>query len=144
MAWHSLSAATRLRHERFFRQVCSTAGAEPFTRITKATIVAARDRRTRTPYYARHFLDAMRSMFGWAVVAGVAQADPTVGVKNPQQPTGEGFRPWSEDDVAAYEQRWPIGTRQRVWLDVLLYTGLRRGDAVRLGRPHVRDGIASR
>ena len=30
---------------------------------------------------------------------------------------------------------WPIGTRQRVWLDVLLYTGLRRGDAVRLGRP---------
>jgi integrase len=30
-----------------------------------------------------------------------------------------------------------------VWLDVLLYTGLRRGDAVRLGRPHVRDGIAS-
>jgi integrase len=47
-----------------------------------------------------------------------------------------------EDDVTAYEQRWPIGTRQRVWLDVLLYTGLRRGDAVRLGRQHVRDAIA--
>ena len=29
------------------------------------------------------------------------------------------------------------------WLDVLLYTGLRRGDAVRLGRPHVRDGVAT-
>jgi integrase len=28
-----------------------------------------------------------------------------------------------------------------VWLDVLLYTGLRRGDAVRFGRQHVRDGI---
>jgi integrase len=143
MAWHSLSAATRLRHERFFRQVCGTAGAEPFARITKATIVAARDRRARTPYYARHLLDAMRSLFGWATEAGVAPADPTVGVKNPQQPTGEGFRPRSEDDVAAYEQRWPIGTRQRVRLDVLLYTGLRRGDAVRLGRSHVRDGIAS-
>jgi integrase len=25
----------------------------------------------------------------------------------------------------------------------LLYTGLRRGDAVRLGRPHVRDGVAT-
>ena len=42
--------------------------------------------------------------------------------------------------AAAYEVRWPIGTRQRVWLDVLLYTGLRRGDAVRLGRQHVRAG----
>jgi integrase len=50
---------------------------------------------------------------------------------------------WSEDDVAAYERRWPIGTRERVWLDVLLYTGLRRGDAVKLGRQHVRDGVAT-
>ena len=45
--------------------------------------------------------------------------------------------------MAAYEKRWPVGTRQRVWLDVLLYTGLRRGDAVRLGRQHVRDGVAT-
>jgi integrase len=30
-----------------------------------------------------------------------------------------------------------------VWLDVILYTGLRRGDGVRLGRQHVRDGIAT-
>lgn len=38
-----------------------------------------------------------------------------------------------------YEARWPIGTRERVWLDVLLYSGLRRSDAVRLGRGHVRS-----
>lgn len=69
--------------------------------------------------------------------------DPTISVKNPPRKKGPGFRPWTEDHVAAYERRWPIGTRQRVWLDVLLYTGLRRGDAVRLGRQHVRDGIAS-
>ena len=29
-----------------------------------------------------------------------------------------------------------------MWLDVLAYTGLRRGDAVRLGRQHIRNGIA--
>jgi integrase len=59
------------------------------------------------------------------------------------QAKGDGFTPWTEEHVASYEKRWPIGTRQRVWLDVLLYTGLRRGDAVRLGRQHVRDGIAT-
>ena len=47
----------------------------------------------------------------------------------------------TEEDVAAYEARWPIGTRERVWLDVIAYTGLRRGDAVRFGRQHVRNGI---
>ena len=30
-----------------------------------------------------------------------------------------------------------------MWLDVLAYTGLRRGDAVRLGRQHVRNGVAT-
>jgi hypothetical protein len=40
---------------------------------------------------------------------------------------------WTEEEMAAYERCWPIGTRQRVWLDVLAYTGLRRGDAVRGG-----------
>ena len=73
----------------------------------------------------------------------MVRIDPTVGVKNPSRRKSTGFIPWTEDHVAAYEARWSIGTRQRVWLDVLLYTGLRRGDAVRLGRQHVRDGVAT-
>ncbi|WP_410007245.1 tyrosine-type recombinase/integrase [Bartonella sp. HY406] len=43
----------------------------------------------------------------------------------------------------AYCAKWPIGTKERVWLDVLLYTGLRRGDAVRIGKQHIRDGVAT-
>jgi integrase len=54
---------------------------------------------------------------------------------------GKGFKPWTEADVEAYYRRWPLGTHERVWLDVLLYSGLRRGDVVRYGRQHVRNGI---
>jgi integrase len=104
--------------------------------------VAGRDRRSATPAQARNFLDAMRGLFRWAMEAKHVKVDPTAGIKNPPRAKGDGFRAWTEEDVAKYEARWPIGTRQRVWLDVLLYTGLRRGDAVRLGRQHVRDGIA--
>ncbi|MGH6848471.1 MAG: tyrosine-type recombinase/integrase [Methylocella sp.] len=39
-----------------------------------------------------------------------------------------------------FEARWPIGTRERLAIAVLLYTGLRRGDAAMLGRQHVRGG----
>ena len=85
----------------------------------------------------------MRGLFRWAAKAGHVKVDPTLGVENPARPKGDGFLPWTEGHVAAYERRWPIGTRQRVWLDVLLYTGLRRGDAVRFGRQHVRDGIGT-
>jgi integrase len=85
----------------------------------------------------------MRSLFRWAHKAKLVKVDPTIGVDNPKRKTGDGFRAWTETDMAAYESRWPIGTRQRVWLDVLAYTGLRRGDAVRLGRQHVGDGVAT-
>jgi integrase len=42
-----------------------------------------------------------------------------------------------EEDIAAFEARWPIGTRQRLALALLLYTGQRRGDVVRMGRQHI-------
>jgi integrase len=84
----------------------------------------------------------VRGLFRWALETRLVRTDPTLSVKNPKRLKGDGFRPWTEEDVAAYERRWPIGTRQRVWLDVLLYTGLRRGDAVRIGRQHLREGVA--
>jgi integrase len=119
------------------------AGKEPFAKITTATIMAGRDRRAATPSQGRHFLDAMRGLFRWAVKARMVKVDPTVGVDDPPRPKTQGFEVWTEKDIAAYEARWPIGTRQRVWLDVLVYTGLRRGDAVRFGRQHVRNGIGT-
>jgi integrase len=141
--WRVLSSATRRQRENIFLHVLETAGDQPFGKITRATIVAGRERRASTPAQARNFLDAMRGLFRWAANAGLVKSDPTQGVTNPPRKKGPGFIPWTEDHVAVYERSWPLGTRQRVWLDVLLYTGLRRGDAVRLGRQHVRDGICT-
>ena len=135
-AWGTLAASTRRNRENLLRKVVETAGNQPISAITPKIIAAGCDR--RTPHQALHFVTALRGMFKWALRAGLAKADPTASVELPARKI-KGFRTWSEDDVAAYEARWPIGTRQRVWLDVLLYTGLRRGDAVRLGRQHVRE-----
>lgn len=46
-----------------------------------------------------------------------------------------------EEEVARFEAKWPVGTRGRLAFGTLLYTGLRRGDAARLGCQHVRDGV---
>jgi integrase len=123
--------------------VIETAGRQPFSKITTEIIVAGRERRAKTPAQARNFLDAMRGLFRWALKAKHVRTDATAGVSNIRREAGDGFIAWTEDDVARYEARWPLGTRQRVWLAVLLYTGLRRGDAVLLGRQHVRDGAAT-
>ena len=142
-AWSSLSLTTRRKRDNIFLHVIETAGTKPFAHITPATIMAGRERRAATPVQARHFLDAMRGVFRWAAKTKMVKADPTLEIENPRHKQGDGFPPWTEEHVAAYQARWPIGTRQRVWLDVLLYTGLRRGDAVRFGRQHVKDSIGT-
>jgi integrase len=139
--WTRLSLATRRLRENIFKHVIESAGMQPAGKITTATIMAARDR--RTPIQGKHFMSAMRGLFRWAFRAKLIKSDPTIGVSDLPLPKNDGHLPWSDDNVTAYETRWPIGTRQRVWFDVLAFTGLRRGDAVRLGRQHVRNGIAT-
>jgi integrase len=142
-AWSELCESTRKARDNIFAHVVETAGNEPYVKITPATILAGKDRRAATPHAARNFLDAMRGLFRWAYNAKLVKVDPTASVGNPKLKGGDGFIAWSEEHMAAYEAHWPLGTRQRVWLDVLAYTGLRRGDAVRIGLQHVRDGVAT-
>jgi integrase len=140
-AWRDLSDATRRQRENIFKGVLASAGNDPYAAVTRATITAGRDRRAATPAQARNFLDALRGLFRWALEADLMKFDPTAGVRNPKRTKGAGFPIWTEEEVDHYHAHWPIGTMQRVWIDVLLYTGLRRGDAVMIGRQHVRDGV---
>ena len=139
-AYTGLSAATRRQRDNIFTNVIKSAGKANYADITRAVIVRGREDRAATPAQARNFLDAMRGLFRWALDSDLIQVDPTAGVKNPRRPKGAGFKAWDIEDAEAYCSRWPIGTIERVWFEVLLNTGLRRGDAVRVGRPHLRDG----
>lgn len=140
VSWHDLSMATRRQRENIFKNSIAASGSEPYTRITRATIMAAVERRRETPAAARHFIYAFRGLFQWALAAQHVETDPTADVKKPKVRDGDGFAMWPAEWCAAYEKRWPIKTRQRVWYEVLYCTGLRRGDAVRVGRPHIKNG----
>jgi integrase len=141
-AWARLSNATRRQREGILRAISENAGTEPVTRIDKRAIEKGIERRDDRPHAARHFLQTMRGLFQWAVKASHADADPTRELKA-IRPATDGHHVWTDEECAAFEARWPKGTRERLAFDLLLYTGLRRGDAVRLGRPHVKNGIAT-
>jgi integrase len=53
----------------------------------------------------------------------------------------DGHKTWSEEELAKFERAYPIGSYERLVYSILLYTGLRIGDAARLGRQHIqKDG----
>ncbi len=142
-AWTQLKAPTRRQRENLMSRVLANVGDDDASGLTQADIVAGRDARAATPSQAKGFLVVMRSMYRWAKLAGHVAADPTEGVKALPKPKTAGFPIWTEDEVDRYQASWPLGTKERGWLGVLLYTGLRRGDAVTLGRQHIRNGIAT-
>jgi integrase len=141
-AWARLSSATRRQREGILRMITENAGTEPVSRIDKRTVEKGIDRRADRPHAARHFLQTMRGLFQWAVKAAHAESDPTGELKT-IRPATDGHTPWSDEWCMAFEARWVRGTRERLAYDLLLYTGLRLGDAVRLGRPHIKNGIAT-
>jgi integrase len=139
--WAELSAATRRQREGFLRAVTESGGKHPLRRIDQQAIKTG-IRRRKGPNAKRHFLQTMRGLFQWAKNEGHIAHDPTAGLVV-ERPQTEGHHVWTDDECIAFEARWPRGTRERLAFDLLLYTGLRRGDAVRLGRQHVRNGVAT-
>jgi integrase len=92
------------------------------------------------PHAAKHFLNALRAMIGVAIVAGLRADDPTAGIRVKVRQSG-GFRTWTDAEIAQFEAAHPVGTRARLAFGLLLYTGQRRGDVIRMGRQHVKDGF---
>jgi integrase len=85
----------------------------------------------------RTFLDAPLKV---AVENEHHDKNPTDGIKV-KRDNGEGHLAWPIEVIEQYERRWPLGTRERLMFDVLLYVGLRRGDAARLGKQHIKAGV---
>lgn len=48
---------------------------------------------------------------------------------------GPGFYPWKESDITAYRARWPLGTKARLAMELMLWTGARRGNAHKMTPP---------
>jgi integrase len=81
----------------------------------------------------------IRLLLNLALERGWIDVHPMAGLRRPRKAL-KGFQAWGAADVAAYEAKWPTGSRERLALALLLYTGQRRADVVNMGRQHVRDG----
>ncbi len=141
-AWTKLAAETRKQLSYQFKKVEESTGEKPYAASTRGHMLAGQDRRSAKPSDANKFLKAMRKLFKYAVDMEYMRRNPTDGIPFLKLPNREvGFHTWTEEEVAQYEARWPLGTRERLAFDIFLYTGLRRGDAVKLGRQHIKNGI---
>jgi integrase len=121
-----------------------TFGDCPLARFTSKAVRIMRDRKAEFPEAANGRVKAIRAMFRWALdptneVQGI-EANPARDVPFLKPKNKGGFHTWTVDEVERFEAEHPIGTKPRLALGLLAYTGVRRSDVVLLGKQHVREG----
>jgi integrase/recombinase XerD len=123
---------------------------QSWQRVTELLSAAAegdRDIEAATHGAANQRLKALKALFAWGCEdrPDVAPRNPTWGVRKIKYASA-GHHSWTAEEIAQYRERHPLGSKARLALDLLVYTGGRREDAggrredaVRLGPQHVRN-----
>jgi integrase len=118
----------------------------PLSRMTADAIEVLRDRKLAFPEGANSRVKAIRAVFKWAARkkrsdgTALVSHNPARDVPYLKSNNPSGYHTWTLEEVRQFEARHPIGTKARLALALLLFTGQRRSDITRLGRQHVRDG----
>src|SRR5215471_1384697 len=141
-AFQSLAPSTRKVRRGILEEICQRTGNFRFAAMEAQHVAKLRDEKAAFPEAANNRVKALRQLFAWANLPEYRLA-----TKNPAREVGrlrgrnpDGIRAWSEADAARYEARHSIGTKARLAFDLLVYSGVRRSDVVKLGPQMERDG----
>lgn len=138
-AFAGLRASTAAAYRRLVEELRTGYGTRPVRLLESRHIRDMISAKSAHPTAANHRLRMLRALMAHAVQSGLIRSDPTAGVERMRYRT-DGYHTWTEDEIAAFEARWPPGTRERLAFALLLYTGQRRSDVVKLGRHSLREG----
>ena len=111
-------------------------GDRPFALLPAEWIELLLDE--KPPHAARSWRATLRSLCQFAVKRRYLRADPTANIKL-RAIKSDGFHCWTDAEIAQFEAQYPIGTKPRLALALLLHSAQRRSDVVRMGRQHIRE-----
>jgi integrase len=111
-------------------------GTKPLKALQRQHITAINGAKADRPEAANHLLKTLRIILGYAVTQGMLKGNPAAGIKR-YRSHGEGHHSWTENEIARFEERHPIGSRARLALALGLYTAQRKGDVLRMGWQHM-------
>jgi integrase len=103
----------------------------PFEGIRRADIKRILARYADRPHAGEAVLRLLRKLCLAALDLEWIENDPTFRVTF--RPKLIGHRAWTDEEMAQYEARWPVGTRERMGYAAALYTGQRRADVAAMG-----------
>jgi integrase len=116
-------------------------GDKRVAHLEREHLVAIINEKAKTPHAANNLRKIVRHLLEHAVELKMIAHNPARQTKRFK--TSGGFHTWTDEEIATYRNYWPLGTQQRLAMELALELTTRRGDVVRVGPQHVRgDKIA--
>ena len=136
--WQGLAEETRKTRRRIIERFRLQHGTKRVA-LLRPEHVSPDAHRHREADTKRHWLKAIRGLLRFAVPT-MLKIDPTEGITGIKLPKTKGHHTWTDEEIGQYRAHWPLGTQQRLVMEFALETASRRGEVVRLGPRHVRNG----
>ena len=113
-------------------RICERNGDKPFERMETRHVRKIRDEKAEYPNAANSRVKTLRQIFKWANEVELSANNPAASVSY-LATKPDGYYTWSVEDVRKFEEFYAIGTKERLIMSIMLYLGVRRSDAIRLG-----------
>jgi len=137
--FRKLAPSSQSAYRGIIDRLCKQDGDKPVAGLQRWHIVNMMNLRSDQPEAANALLTMLRVLMKHGVDTGLRQDNPARDVQRARSKS-DGHHSWTEEEIGQFEATHPIGSRARLAFALLLYTGQRRSDVVKMGRQHIRDG----
>jgi len=134
-----LNSRSQIVRRQILNRFATEHGAKPYAKMERRHVLFIRDAMADRPGAATNLIKALRSLFSYALDYDLVKVNPAAQVDY-LKAKGNGFHSWTIEEVRKFEAKHPIGTKARLAMALLLYTGQRRSDVVKFGKQMVRSG----
>lgn len=139
-AWHAYCTSDDFKRlSRSYQQVRKRDGAKLIEAGGAVMIRSIREYHIQNdldklkPHPARERRKTWRALMAFANRQKLIDKNPALNVQAQKPPKAKQHEPWSNDAREAFRDHWPIGTMQRLFFEIVDWTGARVSDGVRLG-----------
>lgn len=134
-----LAQSTKDRYEFALARLSKAIGKMPLASVTRRAVVRLQEKIAETqPRTAIEVTKVLDLVFKCAVNLGEVEANPAEKMEKPPNYKAKQHEAWTDEQIATFlTEAKPVWRRAVM---VALYTGLRRGDLIRLTKGHVKEG----
>lgn len=133
--WIKSKASTQATYRGIIERWRSSNGRADVRRVTTANIDKKLASMAETPAAANNLRKVLSRLHRHAIKLGWRQDNPVAATDAYE--AGEGHHCWTDDELDAFDKRWPIGTKERLAKELLFNTALRKSDVLTVGSKNV-------